>query len=463
MSTEKEQISNKMGIQPVGRLVISMSLPLMFSLLIQSLYNIVDSIFVARISENALTATSLAYPVQLFMVAVAVGTSVGVNSLLSRTIGAQEYDSAGAIATTGMLLSVISSFVFIILGIFFCKNFVALFTNSLEISGYCEQYLFICMVFCSGTFIETMCQRFLQAVGSTFLSMISLVAGALTNIILDPIMIFGLFGFPALGIRGAAVATVIGQWTGAATAALIHWKKNPIIKLRLCGYHIRARTVAEIYKVGFPTAITQALGSIMVSSFNSILMPFSSTAVAFFGIYYKLQNFLFMPMNGLGQAAIPIVGFNFGNRNGKRIKEVICTMLPIGAGIAAFGTVLFMAVPKQLLGLFSASEDMLSIGIPALRIISVTFILSSITIILGYAVSGLGNGLINMVGTALRQFIIFVPLAFLLAKQRGIPYTWYSIWISESVAVCYVVWSSYREFKKKVNPLIQTVVGDSSR
>lgn len=231
MSTEKEQISNKMGIQPVGRLVISMSLPLMFSLLIQSLYNIVDSIFVARISENALTATSLAYPVQLFMVAVAVGTSVGVNSLLSRTIGAQEYDSAGAIATTGMLLSVISSFVFIILGIFFCKNFVALFTNSLEISGYCEQYLFICMVFCSGTFIETMCQRFLQAVGSTFLSMISLVAGALTNIILDPIMIFGLFGFPALGIRGAAVATVIGQWTGAATAALIHWKKIQSLRL----------------------------------------------------------------------------------------------------------------------------------------------------------------------------------------------------------------------------------------
>ena len=456
MSTEKEKIANKMENQPVGRLVINMSLPLMFSLLIQSLYNIVDSIFVAKISENALTATSLAYPVQLFMVAVAVGTSVGVNSLLSRTLGAQEYEKAGTIATTGILLSVISSFVFIILGIFCCKNFAAFFTDNPEISAYCEQYLFICMAFCSGTFIETMCQRFLQAVGSTFLSMISLVAGAITNIILDPIMIFGLFGFPIWGIRGAAVATVIGQWVGAATAVFIHWKKNPAVKLKLSGYHIKLQTVVEIYKVGFPTAITQALGSIMVSAFNSILMPFSSTAVAFFGVYYKLQNFLFMPMNGLGQAAIPIVGYNFGKRNGKRIKDVICTMLPIGAGIAAFGMAVFLAIPRQLLGLFSASEDMLTIGIPALRIISVTFVLSSITIILGYAVSGLGNGMINMIGTALRQFIVFVPLAFLLAKWSGISYIWYSIWVAELVAVCYVIWSSYREFKTKVNPLIQT-------
>lgn len=308
-----------------------------------------------------------------------------------------------------------------------------------------------------------MCQRFLQAVGSTFLSMLSLVAGALTNIILDPIMIFGLFGFPVWGIRGAAIATVIGQWVGAATAAFIHWKKNSTVKLKIYGYGIELQTVAEIYKVGFPTAITQALGSIMVSTFNSILMPFSSTAVAFFGIYYKLQNFLFMPINGLGQAAIPIVGYNFGNRNGKRIKEVIFKMLPIGAGIAVFGMALFMAIPGQLLELFSASEDMLSIGIPALRIISATFVLSSTTIVLGYAASGLGNGIINMVGTALRQFIVFVPLAFLLAKWSGISYVWYSVWIAELVAVCYVIWSSCREFKAKVNPLIQVMVESNSK
>lgn len=310
------------------------------------------------------------------------------------------------------------------------------------------------MLFCSGTFIETMCQRFLQAVGKTFLSMVSLVAGALTNIILDPIMIFGLLGFPRLGIRGAAIATVIGQWAGMFVALALHLKQNREIRLVLRGYRLSRRTVAEIYKVGVPTAITQALGSIMVSAFNSILMPFSSTAVAFYGVYYKLQNFLFMPMNGLGQAAIPIVGYNYGDRNGRRIMDVVRTMLPIGGAIAILGTILFMAFPRQLLELFAASEDMLSIGIPALRIISVTFVLSSVTIILGYAASGLGNGLINMIGTALRQLIVFVPLAYLFAKLGGISCVWFSVWIAELAAVCYAAWSSSREFRRKVRPLI---------
>lgn len=310
------------------------------------------------------------------------------------------------------------------------------------------------MLFCSGTFIETMCQRFLQAVGKTFLSMVSLVAGALTNIILDPIMIFGLLGFPRLGIRGAAIATVIGQWVGMFVALALHLKRNREIRLVLRGYRLSRRTVAEIYKVGVPTAITQALGSIMVSAFNSILMPFSSTAVAFYGVYYKLQNFLFMPMNGLGQAAIPIVGYNYGDRNGRRIMDVVRTMLPIGGAIAILGTILFMAFPRQLLELFAASEDMLSIGIPALRIISVTFVLSSVTIILGYAASGLGNGLINMIGTALRQLIVFVPLAYLFAKLGGISCVWFSVWIAELAAVCYAAWSSSRGFRRKVRPLI---------
>ena len=454
MSSQRNPSVNKMGSMPVGRLVVSMSVPLMLSLLVQSLYNIVDSIFVARISENALTATSLAYPIQIFMIAVAVGTSVGVNSLLSRTIGAKKYGEAGAIATTGLLLSALSSFAFILLGIFCRRGFIALFTTDPEISAYCEQYLLICMLFCSGTFIETMCQRFLQAVGKTFLSMVSLVAGALTNIILDPIMIFGLLGFPRLGIRGAAIATVIGQWVGMFVALALHLKRNREIRLVLRGYRLSRRTVAEIYKVGVPTAITQALGSIMVSAFNSILMPFSSTAVAFYGVYYKLQNFLFMPMNGLGQAAIPIVGYNYGDRNGRRIMDVVRTMLPIGGAIAILGTILFMAFPRQLLELFAASEDMLSIGIPALRIISVTFVLSSVTIILGYAASGLGNGLINLIGTALRQLIVFVPLAYLFAKLGGISCVWFSVWIAELAAVCYAAWSSSREFRRKVRPLI---------
>lgn len=438
---------------PVGRLVVGMSLPLMFSLLVQSLYNIVDSIVVARLSENALTATLLAYPVQILMVAVAVGSGVGVNLLLSRTFGAKKYEEAGKIATTGLILAAASSVVFLLLGIFCAKTFVSLFTSDPEISVYCEQYLSICMIFCTGTFIETMCQRFLQAVGSTVLSMVSLVAGAVTNIILDPIMIFGLLGFPALGIRGAAIATVIGQWVGAVTAFLIHMKKNPEIKVTFRGYRFQGRIAGEIYKVGLPTAVTQALGSIMVSAFNGILMPFSSTAVAFFGVYYKLQNFLFMPMNGLGQAAIPIVGYNYGNGNGKRVKEIMRTILPIGGGIAILGTAIFMIFPRQLLQLFSASEEMLALGVPALRIISVTFLFATMTIVLGYAASGLGNGLINMIGTALRQFIIFVPLAYFLAKYQGITRVWYSVWISETVAVCYSILSSWHEFRKKLKTI----------
>lgn len=299
MSEQKRSAADKMGSMPVGRLVVGMSLPLMFSLLVQSLYNIVDSIFVARLSENALTATSLAYPVQILMVAVAVGTGVGVNSLLSRTLGAKKYEEAGKIATTGLILAAASSVVFLLLGIFCAKTFVSLFTSDPEISVYCEQYLSICMIFCTGTFIENLCQRFLQAVGSTVLSMVSLVAGAVT-------------------------------------AFLIHMKK--IRRLR----SLQGRIAGEIYKVGLPTALTQALGSIMVSAFNGILMPFSSTAVAFFGVYYKLQNFLSMLMNGLGQAVIPILG-----------------------------TAIFMIFPRQLLQLFSASEEMLALGVPALRIISV--------------------------------------------------------------------------------------------
>ncbi|MCD8037274.1 MAG: MATE family efflux transporter [Clostridiales bacterium] len=455
MSATKEAIAEKMENQPMGRLIVSMSLPLMFSLLVQSLYNIVDSIFVARISENALTATSLAYPIQILMIAVAVGTSVGVNSLLSRTIGAKKFDKAGYIATTGLLLAIISSFVFIILGALFSKNFVALFTDDPEISVYCQQYVFICMIFCTGTFVETMCQRFVQAVGSTYLSMISLVVGAGTNIVLDPIMIFGLFGFPQLGIRGAAIATVIGQWIGAFVALTIHIKKNPTVKLRFKGFRFDSNIVAGIYKVGIPMAITQAIGSMMVLAFNSILMPFSSTAVAFFGVYYKLQNFLFMPMNGLGQAAIPIIGYNFGNRNGKRIRDALKMMLPMGAGIAIIGTIIFMIFPAQLLGLFNASDEMLAIGVPALRIISVTFVLSATTIILGYACSGLGNGMTNMIGTALRQFIIFVPLAYFFAKINGISSIWYSIWVAEAVGVCYVICSSLREYRRKVKPMFK--------
>ena len=439
-----EKNQNKMGWMSMPRLVVSMSLPLMFSLLIQSLYNIVDSIFVAKLSQDALTATSLAYPMQLLMIAVAVGTSVGINSLLSKSIGAKNYELTGNVATTGVLLAVIGTLLFMLLGLTCAERFVSMFTQDALIADACGQYLSICMIFCAGTFIGTMFQRFLQSVGNTFGSMLTLVAGAVTNLILDPLLIFGLCGLPAMGIKGAAVATVIGQWVSAITAVILNRSRNPLVQPKLKGFRMEKQILADIYRVGLPTIITQALGSLMVSAINGILMPISGTAVAFFGIYYKLQSFLFMPMNGLGQATIPIVGFNYGAKQKNRILQVYRTTLPIATAIALLATVVFLVAPGWLLGLFSANEEMLSLGVPALRIISLTFAPAAVTMILGYAASGLGNGLINMTGTALRQFVLLVPAVYLLARYAGIPNIWYAFWLSELAAVLYASVRSLR-------------------
>lgn len=441
---------NKMAVMPIPKLVITMSIPLMFSLLIQSLYNIVDGIFVARLSEQALTATSLAYPVQLLMISIAVGTGVGLNSCLSRTIGARQQEKASAVATTGLLLAIISSLVFAVAGLFFAENFAELFTENQELAKLCGSYLKICMVFCTGMFLQVMGQRFLQAIGDTVLSMISLITGAVANIILDPIMIFGLWGFPQLGIEGAAIATVIGQWLGGITALALNAWKNKEAPFRFRGFRFQSSIIKDIYKVGFPSIVMQAMGSLMISVINMILLPFSETAVAFFGVYYKLQNFLFMPMNGLGQATIPIIGYNYGAKNRERIGKVYRTILPVAVGIALLATAIFLLLPEQLLLLFSASTDMIRIGIPALRIISVTFIFSSVTMVLGYSATGLGNGIINMLGTALRQFILYVPFTYLFAKIGGMNLVWYAIWISEGIAVIYTIISVKRLYRRKV-------------
>ncbi len=441
--------TNKMATMKMSKLIFNMSLPLMISLLVQSLYNIVDSIFVARISESALTATSLAYPIQLLMIAVSVGTSVGINALLSRSVGAKEYEMTANAAATGVLLAIAGTLVFLILGIFFPDRFAALFTDDETIALYCGQYLRICMIFCLGTFISTMYQRFLQSVGYTFESMLSLIAGAVTNLILDPILIFGFLGAPALGIRGAAIATVIGQWVSAGAAILLNRFRNPFIRVKFSGYRPDKRVFQQIYKVGLPTIVMQAIGSVMVTAANAILMPFSPTAVAFFGVYYKLQNFLFMPMNGLGQAAIPIVGYNFGAKNPERIRQLYRNILPIAIVFSLAATVIFLTLPGPLLSLFSASEEMLALGIPALRIISVTFVFASVTMVLGYSVSGMGNGVVNMLGTAIRQLILLIPALYLFSRFFGISHAWYAFWIAETVAVVYASIATIRELKKE--------------
>ena len=441
---------NKMETMPMGRLILSMSLPMMVSLLVQSLYNIVDSIFVARLSEQALTAASLAFPVQMLMIAVGVGTAVGVNALLSQTLGRKDYEEASRVAMTGLFLSVISAAVFTAAGLAGARSIARSFTEDAQIGQQCGEYLFICMVFCLGNLVCMVFQRLLQAAGRAVLSMVILISGAVTNLILDPVMIFGLLGCPAMGIRGAAYATVIGQWVSMFVGLYLNLNKNPDVRLGLKGFSLSGKLIMGIYRVGLPTIIMQAMNSMMVTAFNAILLPFSSTAVAFFGVYYKLQNFLFMPMNGLGQAAIPIVGFNYGAGHTDRILEASKITYAAAAAIAAVGTVVFQLFGRNLLGIFSAGEAMLKIGVPALRIISLTFVFASVTMITGYIASGLGDGMTNMTGSILRQFMPLIPCAYLLAKTGGIGSVWYAVWISETTALIFSVFRIFRLRKTRL-------------
>ena len=444
-----ESKQNKMAVMPMKQLLVTMSVPLMMSLLIQSLYNIVDSMFVAGYSEQALTATTLVYPVQFLMIAVGVGTAVGLNALLSRKIGQKRVDDACRAATTGLVLVLVESLIFCLVGILGKQQVAGLLTDDPSLQADCLSYLSINLVWCWGLFLQTYAQRLLQAVGDTVLSMVSLIIGAGVNIILDPIMIFGYFGCPEMGVAGAAAATVIAQGASAAAALLFNRTKNPLIHVRLKGYVFRLKDVGDIFRVGIPTIIMQAIGSVMNFAANSILLSVSSTAVAAFGVYYKLQNFLMMPMNGLGQAAIPIAGFNLGAGNADRIRSLQKILTKAGIFFAIAATVVFLAIPGPLLSLFSAGEEMRAIGIPALRIISITFLFSTMTILWGYLASGLGNGVISMVAGALRQLIVLIPLMYVLTKVFGLPITWLAFWASEGTAFLYSLFAIRREVKKK--------------
>ena len=432
---KKEESRNRMETRAMGPLVWSMALPMMVSLLVQSLYNIVDSVFVARLGQDALTAASLACPVQMLMIAAGVGTAVGVNSILSRTLGMKNYGEASRIAQTGLVLSAAWALFFAAAGLAFVGRLTDIFTDDPRISAQCASYLRICMVFCLGNLVCMVFQRLLQASGRAGLSMAILVSGALTNLILDPVMIFGLFGCPAMGVRGAAWATVIGQWVSMFAGLILNMKMNPDLDLAMPGFRMEKARILKIYQVGLPTMIMQAMTSLMVTAFNAILLPFSSAAVAFFGVYYKLQNFLFMPMNGLGQAAIPIIGYNYGARRPDRILEAGKILYLSSCAVSLAGTLIFHLSGGPLLCLFSAGEDMLDLGIPALKIISLTFVPAAVTMITGYFASGLGDGMTNMTAAFLRQFVPLIPCAFLLARYGGIGQVWYAFWISEAAGL----------------------------
>lgn len=428
---------NKMGYMPEGKLLINMSLPMMISMLVQAMYNIVDSIFVSRISEDALTAVSLAFPLQSLMIAIAAGTGVGVNALISRGLGEKKQDKVDQVASNGIFIYMLSYIVVAILGIFVVRPFYAMQTGAGQenIASLGITYLTIVMVFSFGIFAQFIFERMLQATGRTFFTMISQLVGAIINIILDPILIFGLVGFPKLGIAGAAIATVIGQIIAATIAFIYNMKKNDDVHISFRGFRPNGRIIGEIYKIGIPSIIMQSIGSVMTTGMNLILMGLSSTSAAVFGVYFKLQSFFFMPVFGLNNGLIPIISYNFGAKNKKRMINT----MKYGYGIAFFSLILgfaaFELLPAQLLLLFDASDEMLTIGIPALRIIGVHFLIAWFCIVTGTLFQAVGNAMYSLYVSVARQLVVLLPVAYVLAKIGGLSLIWWSFPIAELMSM----------------------------
>ena len=425
---------NKMAVRPVFPLLMSMAIPPMVSMLIQSLYNIVDSMFVAKIGEDALTAVSLAFPVQTLIVACSVGIGVGVNSYISRSLGREDQEGADSAVAHGLLMAAFVAVLFIIAGQFLLEPFFRLFSDDPAILADAITYTNICLTFCAGSFIHICIEKVFQSTGSMIFPMLLQALGAITNIILDPIMIFGLFGFPAMGVKGAAVATVIGQHTAMLASLLVFLLGKFAVRLDLRNFHFSWKMIRDIASIAIPNSCMNALGSVLVMGLNSILIGFSNTAVSLFGIYYKLQTFVFMPASGLTQGAMPIMGFSYGAGNGKRLQHTLSISLRVCFVIMAVGCVLFMAAPEWLLGLFDASEEMLAIGVPALRIISVSFLPATIGFILPTMFQSMGQGGYSLIVFLLRQLVITLPAAAILSGPFGLTGIWASFILAESVA-----------------------------
>ena len=433
ITLEKEE--NKMGVMPIPKLLITMSLPMMISMLIQAFYNIVDSMFVAQLSENALTAVSLAFPIQSLMIAIAAGTGVGINALLSRNLGEKDFKGADRAAKNGVFLALVSCIIFAILGVSGSHFFFAIQTDNQQIVDYGTQYLSIITFFSVGIFLQITFERLLQSTGRTIYNMITQGTGAIINIVMDPILIFGYFGFPRMEVVGAAVATVFGQLVAVFLSFIFNLKKNHEISLNMKGFRPHAKTIALIYEVGIPSIIMQAIGSVMTFGMNKILLMFSSTAAAVFGIYFKLQSFIFMPVFGLNNGMIPIIAYNYGARNKRRITHTLKLSILIAVCIMIVGLLLFQTMTGFFLKtLFDASDHMLAIGVPALRIISISFLLAGYNIIVSSLFQALGNGVYSLVVSAARQLVVILPVAYILAVCFGLSMVWWAIPIAEVVS-----------------------------
>lgn len=450
--TETRQ-ENKMGVMPIPKLLITMSLPMILSMLVQALYNIVDSIFVSKLNEAALTAVSLAFPIQNLMIAVAAGTGVGINALLSKSLGEHKFDKANTIARNGILLGILSSIVFALAGLLGSRFFFEVQTNDLDIIKYGTDYMSIITIASVGIFMQVTFERLMQSTGKTIFNMITQGTGAIINIILDPILIFGWFGLPRLEVAGAALATVIGQVIAALMGIILNHKYNKEIHVSFKGFKPCKQTIGAIYKIGVPSILMQSIGSVTTFGMNNILLMFKSTAATVFGVYFKLQSFIFMPIFGLTNGVIPIVAYNYGARNKKRIYQTLKLGATIAVSIMLIGMIVFQVFPETLLRLFNASDDMLAIGIPALRIISLSFTFAGFCIISSSIFQALGNGVYSLIMSVARQLVVILPVAFIFAKLFGLTMVWYAYPIAEVVSVIICIILLKRILKNKVDNL----------
>lgn len=446
-------MENKMGVMPVGKLLANMAIPMIASMLVQALYNIVDSIYISRVSESAVTALSLAFPVQNMMIAFSSGIAVGVNSLLSRSLGEKNQKMANKSAGNGITLILIVVVLFMIFGIFGSHPYYAFQSDVAETVESGSTYVSIICIFCIGSFMEILLERLLQSTGRTIYSMITQGTGAIINILLDPVFIFGMFGVPAMGVAGAAVATVIGQVIAATLALIFNIKKNPDIQLSFADLKLDKEAVGKIVYVGVPSLVMMAIGSVMNFGMNQILQGFSETATGVFGIYYKLQSFFFMPIFGLNGATISIVAFNYGAKSKKRMMKAIKLSCAVALIIMLLGVAAFQFIPEVLLGIFNPSDEFLAIGVKALRIISIHFPIAAVCIVLGSVFQALGNGIYSTIVSLARQLVVLLPAAYLLSLTGDVGMVWWSFVIAELMSllvttICYV-----KIYKDRIKPL----------
>lgn len=448
MTKDNTARENKMGVMPVNRLLITMSLPIIISMLVQALYNIVDSIFVAQINENALTAVSLAFPVQNLMISIASGTGVGVNSFVSKSLGAKDFKTANKAASVSIFLAIVNWLVMLVIGLTLSHRFFTIQTSDTQIVQYGYQYMSVVTIFSFGLFGQIMGERLLQATGKTIYTMITQGIGAVINIIFDPIFIFGKFGLPAMGVTGAAAATVMGQIVAMLLTIVFNIKVNKELRFSLKKMLPRLDIIANIYKVGLPSILMMAISSVTTFIMNKILIAFTSTATAVYGVYFKLNSFIFMPIFGLNNGMVPIIAYNYGAKKYPRIIKTMRLSITYAMAAMLIGFLIFQIFPRQLLWLFNASPEMTAMGVPALRIISISFLAAGFSIVSLSVLQALGQGLYSLMVSVSRQLVILAPAAYLLSLLGRLELIWWSLPIAEIAAVALCLVFLARTFKK---------------